>query len=93
MISSFSVVGDGLAWRVGKGNHIRIGVDPWPGSGNSHILPDDLIIQLHRQGISFLSHLSDPPSTTLWNQGWRSATSLGLNGDFADLLENYISAL
>jgi hypothetical protein len=28
MISSFSVVGDGLAWQVGKGNHICIGFDP-----------------------------------------------------------------
>jgi hypothetical protein len=93
MISSFSVVWDSLAWRVGKGNHLRIGADPWPGSGNSHILPEELINQLHRKGIFFLSHLSDPLSTTIWNQGWRSDLSLGLNGASANLLETYISSL
>jgi hypothetical protein len=93
MISSFSVVGDSLAWRVGKGNHLRIGADPWPSCGNSHILPEELIDQLHRQGIFFLSHLVDPHSTNIWNQGWRSVISLGLNGVYADLLRNYILAL
>jgi hypothetical protein len=60
-ISLFSLVGDSLVWRLGKGNHIRIGVDPWPGSKNSHILPDDLIIQLHMQGVFFLSNLFYSP--------------------------------
>jgi hypothetical protein len=63
MISSFPVVGDSLAWKVGKGNHLRIGTDPWPGSGNSHILSEDLIEQLHKQGIFYLSHLANPPTT------------------------------
>jgi hypothetical protein len=81
MISSFSVVGDSLAWKVGKGNRLRIGIDPWPGSGTSHILPEDVTDQLHRQGIFYLSHLANPPTTTFWNQGWKkqtSSVSLGL---------------
>jgi len=65
MISSFSVVGDSLAWRMGKGNHLHIGFDPWPGCGNSHILPEDLIDQLHKQGIFYLSHPVDPLTTNL----------------------------
>jgi hypothetical protein len=93
MISSFSVVGDSLAWRVGKGNHLCIGADPWPGCGNSHILPEELIDQLHRHGIFFLSHLANTHSTNIWNQGWRSVISLGLNDVYADLLGNYILVL
>jgi len=69
MISSFIVVGDNLAWNVGKGNRLQIGTDPWPGNDTSHILPEDLTDQLHRQGIFYLAHLANPPTTNYWNQG------------------------
>jgi hypothetical protein len=39
----FKGVGDGLAWRVGKGTKVRLGSDPWLGSGANHTLPPDLI--------------------------------------------------
>jgi hypothetical protein len=61
MISSFTVVGDNLAWKVGKGNRLRIGIDPWPRSDTSHIMPEDLTEQLHKQGIFYLSHLATQP--------------------------------
>jgi hypothetical protein len=50
VVKSFHVIGDGLAWKVGRGDQVRIGTDPWPGSGNSHILPQALLDHLHHQG-------------------------------------------
>jgi hypothetical protein len=29
---AFHVIGEGLSWKIGKGNKVRIGMDPWPGS-------------------------------------------------------------
>jgi len=78
LISSFPVIGEGIAWRIGRGILLRIGADPWPGSGTTHILPPNLINLLQRQNIYLLSHLADPNSTTLWHQGWKKATDLGL---------------
>jgi len=43
--------------------------------------------------IFFLFQVSDLGTTTLWQQGWRSASSLGLNGDLAILRGDYISVL
>jgi hypothetical protein len=54
---------------------------------------EDLIEQLHRQGIFYLSQLVDPLTTNLWNQGWKNATLLGLNGIHAYLMTTYIVAL
>jgi len=45
--NSFQVVGDGLAWHVGKGTQFRVGIDPWPGSGRNHILPQGMLDWLH----------------------------------------------
>jgi len=32
LVKHFSIISQGLAWKVGKGNSLRIGRDPWPGS-------------------------------------------------------------
>jgi hypothetical protein len=91
VINSFQVVGDGLDWRIGKGNKVRIGVDPWPGSGISHVLPNDVLDQIHAQGYHYLSHISDPPRTTIWHQAWKSVDMLGLDAQAAPFWDNYSS--
>jgi hypothetical protein len=93
LISSFPVIGEGLAWRIDRGNILCIGADPCPGSGNSHILPLELINLLHRKNIFLLSHLADLNTTTLWHQGWKRVTDLGLTGAFATQYKNYIASL
>jgi hypothetical protein len=45
------------------------------------------------KNIFLLSHLADPNTTTLWHQGWKRATDLGLTGAFATQYKNYIAAL
>jgi hypothetical protein len=39
LIKYFQVVGEGLAWHVGKGTRVILGTDPWLGSGRNHIFP------------------------------------------------------
>jgi hypothetical protein len=46
VLKAFEVVGNGLAWRVGYGNLIRIGLDPWVGSYRENILTADLCSKL-----------------------------------------------
>jgi hypothetical protein len=94
VISSFPVIGEGLAWRIGRGNQVRIGVDPWPGSGQAHILPIEIRDILHEQDIHFISQVSDPGSTSIWKQGWLGPDSFGLVGNQALLCgTNYTMAL
>ena len=42
IIKSFHVIGDGLAWKIRKGEKLRLGSDPWPGSGTAHTLSQEL---------------------------------------------------
>jgi len=46
LLKYFLVIGDGLAWRIGKENKVRLGSDPWSGSGHSHLLLDVVKIDL-----------------------------------------------
>lgn len=39
MLKSLDIIGDGLVWNVGKGINVRIDLDMWPRSHQSHILP------------------------------------------------------
>ena len=53
MIQSFGLIGSGLVWRVGNGSLVRVGLDPWVGSGGAHILSVDLRLILSCWGVCF----------------------------------------
>jgi hypothetical protein len=38
ILNAFPLIENGLAWKIGNGNHFRIGKDPWPGSERNHLL-------------------------------------------------------
>lgn len=58
-LEAMPLIRDNLLWRIGNGNAVRIGQDPWLGSGNAHILPDELVLHLNSQGIKYLSQIGD----------------------------------
>jgi hypothetical protein len=93
MALSFDVIGDGLAWKVGKGNKVRVGRDPWPGSLGSHLLPDNLVLSLQQQVIFYLSQVGDPVNTSIWAQEWKSHHELGLDDGFEASWASYTRAL
>lgn len=55
IVQSFPLVGNWLAWKVGKWDKVRIGADPWVGSGERHKLSEELIVTLKNQGIHHLT--------------------------------------
>jgi hypothetical protein len=79
------IVEDGLAWKVGNGNKVRLGTDPWPGSGHSHLLPDDVKAVMQENGFLFLNQIADPVHSSLWSQAWLNHAQVGLNEDMAPL--------
>lgn len=68
LLKSFPVIGERLAWKVGRGNKVRVGTGPWPGSGNNHILPEELVRHLNTNGIFYIYQIADPSRTTIWSQ-------------------------
>jgi len=92
-LSYFPLIGNGLAWKIGNGHLVHIGVDPCPGSDVSHVLPQNIITSLQEQGIFILNQVVDPLFTTIWSLGWKSTISLGLEGVEGRLWEMYTGSL
>ena len=93
IVKSFHLNEDNIAWDVGNGESVLIGKDPWLGSTNQHLLPDDIIEELGHRGITTLNHLADPRPAEPWVQSWRRANSLGLRARETVYVETYIREL
>lgn len=70
LLKSFDVIGDGLAWKVGNGWDVIIGLDLWSGFGNNHLLPLEILVVQRNQGFMTLHQVVDPKRTNLSHQGW-----------------------
>ena len=79
MVKSFNVIESNLAWNVVNGRLFRIGVDPWVGCTQQHILLAQTVEALRERDIIFLYQLANPVQGNIWFQSWRLASTLGLN--------------
>eukprot|EP00253_Pinus_taeda_P034952 PITA_34952 len=78
-LEAFSVIEQGLAWKVGDGKNVRIGRDPWVGCNESFALSPGLLRQLGSRGIFTLNQVEKMGQSNIWGQAWKSAEDLGLN--------------
>lgn len=80
IVKSFPLLESNLAWRVGNGQKLRIGQDPWIGCEQQHLLPAHITEQLGQSGVLTLCHLAAPVQDVVGFQKWRRAYSLGFEG-------------
>ena len=73
----FDIVGNFLVWKIGNGNAVRIGVDPWIRCKWRHSLPSSMIEKLHLAGIFVLADIGLHGLTDLLAQQWTNADFIG----------------
>eukprot|EP00253_Pinus_taeda_P034418 PITA_34418 len=93
LLNSLPLIRDNLVWRVNDGSLARIGMDPWPGCGGRHILPDDLIQHLHSQAIRVMVDIADPQKSSIFDQCWKSTHQINLPPVWHQDWMDYITAL
>eukprot|EP00253_Pinus_taeda_P006972 PITA_06972 len=78
-VEAFHVIEQGLAWKVGDGQNVRIGRDPWVGCNASYALSPGLLRHLGSKGIITLNQVEKVGPYSIWGQTWKNAEDLGLN--------------
>eukprot|EP00253_Pinus_taeda_P008825 PITA_08825 len=92
-VAGFSIIEQGLAWKVGDGQNVRIGRDPWVGCNDLYALSQGLLDQLDNRGIYTLNQVEKVGQSTIWGQAWLSAEDLGLHIRWHPEWSQYISEL
>eukprot|EP00253_Pinus_taeda_P002811 PITA_02811 len=78
-VEAFTVIDQGLAWKVGDGRLIRIGRDPWVGCNEDYALSPGLLRHLDSKGITSLNQVEKIGQSTIWGQAWKNDVDLGIN--------------
>ena len=76
---AFVLIGNFMVWKIGSGNAVRIGLDPWVGCKWRQVIPIPMIDRLHMAGYHFLSDIGIHGMSILKSQEWLSADTLGFN--------------
>eukprot|EP00253_Pinus_taeda_P030772 PITA_30772 len=92
-VEAFSVIEQGLAWKVGDGRHVRIGRDPWVGCNENFALSPGLLRHLDSKGFFTLNQVEKVGHSTIWGQAWKNAEDLGLKIRWHNEWASYIKEL
>ena len=92
-VEAFPLVGNWVAWQVGDGRRIRIGQDPWVGSGDNFRFLVTLISQLKEKGISTLADASSYTDRNQRGTVWKTSQEVELTKNDAPVWNSYINQL
>jgi hypothetical protein len=93
LVEAFPLIGKHLAWNIGNGKQVRLGEDPWVGSGQGHSLPEYLINNLHDRGVYALNDATLPSLDRAGRTKWKSIGFLELDGEEFDRWGEYVASL
>lgn len=82
-----------LAWHVGCGSQIKVGVDPIIGLEHDYLLPTIIPQYLDIIGLSTLDKIHHQNNGRANSQKWFTAQDLGISGYLARIWENYTNKL
>jgi len=68
MVQNFTLIRNWLALKVGRGKRVRIGINPWVGSGSEYKLLESVINILHKQCIFNLDTIASPETYSIWHK-------------------------
>eukprot|EP00253_Pinus_taeda_P003487 PITA_03487 len=92
-VEAFTVIEQGLAWKVGDRKHLRIGRDPWVGCNEAFALSPGLLRHLDSKGFFTLDQLEKVGHSSIWGQAWKNAEDLGLNIRWHNEWASYVKEL
>eukprot|EP00253_Pinus_taeda_P035564 PITA_35564 len=92
-LEAFTVIEQGLAWKVGDGSYIRVGRDPWVGCSEVYALSPGLLRHLDSKGIVTLNQVEKVGLSNVWGQAWKNDVDLGLNVRWKNEWASFIQEL
>lgn len=79
--------------KVGDGSWIKLGLDPWVGSGEAYKLTWQRVQTLREHGFFHLGKITNHAISILGRQGWIQAYFLGFEGEDEQIWERYLASL
>ena len=86
----FIRLGNQLTWKIGNGDKIVLGMDPFIGRDHFYKLSGTLIFYLFSPGINMLSHIRNPLAANHDLSYWFLSSDLGLQGGLEIEWKNFI---
>ena len=92
-VEAFTMIEEGLAWKVGDGRQIKIGRDPWVGCNEAYALSPGLLRHLDSKGLLTLNQVDKIGHSTIWGQAWKNDEDLRLPFRWKNEWISYIQEL